>query len=154
MQLTDLLQLEYVKVPLVHATKREAIDELIDLLAERGRIGDVAAVREAVWERESTRTTGIGRGLAVPHGRTGGCEQLVIAVGLPAEPMDFDAVDGQPVQAIFLVVGPPDPTNQHIQVLARISRLMSRDDFRAALYAATDAQAVFDLIAGEQQVAT
>ena len=119
----------------------------MDLLSEADRIGDPDALKEAVWEREVTRTTGIGYGLAIPHGKSDSCDRLVMAVGKPSEPIDFNAIDGQPVSVIFLLASPPDQTGAHIQALARVSRLMTDSAFREQVMAATDAQTLYDLIA-------
>ena len=146
MNLLDILSPECVKSPLSGSTKREVIDELVDLLATAGRVKDSDALKEAVWTREQTRTTGIGHGLAIPHGKCSGMSELAMAVGRPAEPMDFEAIDAQPVKLIVLLASPPDRTSDHIQALASISRLMTMDDFRDKIYAAESADEIFGLI--------
>lgn len=152
MQLTDILTPDCIKLPLVGQDKRSAVDELVDLLADRGRIGDAAAVKQAIWQREQTRTTGIGHGLAIPHGKSGGCDRLVMAIGRPPGPIDYGSIDGRPVSLIFLLASPPDQTGPHIQVLAKISRLMTRADVRAAMLIATEAKAIYELIQREEKV--
>ncbi|MEM6314550.1 MAG: PTS sugar transporter subunit IIA, partial [Planctomycetota bacterium] len=101
--------------------------------------------------RESTRTTGIGNGLAIPHGKTHGVKQLVMAIGRPAQGIDFAAVDGKPVNIIWLLSSPPDKTGPHIQALAKISRLMTVDAFRTKLQHAEDAQAMYDMIVKQEE---
>ena len=152
MQLTEILTLECIKVPLTGRDKRSAVDELVDVLAEHGRIEDAEAVKQAVWQREQTRTTGIGHGLAIPHGKSVGASQLVMAIGRPAGPIDYGSIDGRPVNLIFLLASPPDQTGPHIQILAKISRLMTRAEVRAAMLTATSAQAIFEVIAREEKV--
>lgn len=146
MNLVDILSIECVKVPLVATDKRGVIEELVGLLASAGRVTDPASLRDAVWSREQTRTTGIGHGLAIPHGKSSGMKSLAMAVGKPALPLDFEAIDSKPVRLIVLLASPPDKTSDHIQALARISRLMTVEDFRSQIYAATTAQQVYDLI--------
>lgn len=146
MNLVDILSIECVKVPLVATDKRGVIEELVGLLAGAGRVTDPASLRDAVWSREQTRTTGIGHGLAIPHGKSSGMKSLAMAVGKPALPLDFEAIDSKPVRLIVLLASPPDKTSDHIQALARISRLMTVEDFRSQIYAATTAQQVYDLI--------
>lgn len=151
MQLTDILQPDAIRVPLDHTDKRGAIDELVDLLAERGSVTDAEEFKAAVWRREATRTTGIGHGVAIPHGKSAGCERLVMAVGMPAEPIDFQSIDGRPVRILFLLAGPSDQAGPHIQALAQVSRLMTRDAFRSEVLSAPDAQTLYDLIARQEE---
>jgi len=146
MQLTDILKPDCVKVPLDAADKQACIFELIDLLAEHGYVKNTQALKDAVWHRETTRTTGIGHGLAIPHGKSGCCESLVMAIGKPAQPIDFQSIDGKPVNVIILLVSPADQTGPHIQALAHISRMMTKDEFRAAIRNATTGGQVYDLI--------
>src|ERR1043165_9478393 len=122
MNLLDILTPECIKAPLAAQDKRGVIDELVDVLARCSKVGDAAALKEAVWTRELTRTTGIGHGLAIPHGKSTGLSSLAMAIGKPAKPMDFQAIDGQPVRLIVLLASPPDRTSHHIQALARIRR--------------------------------
>jgi PTS system nitrogen regulatory IIA component len=151
MRLTEILKPQNIKVPLQATTKAEAIGELIDLLAANGEVADPKKVLAAVLDREATRTTGIGNGLAIPHGKCGGTDRLTMAIGRPATPIDFQAIDGRPVNVIWLLTSPQDQTGAHIHALARISRLMTIDRFRQALIAATSAEQIYDIIVKQEQ---
>ena len=153
MNLLDILTPDAVIAPMQATEKRAAIDELVDALAEAGKVSDAEALRSAVWTREQTRTTGIGHGLAIPHGKCSGLTGLAMAVGRPAEPMEFEAIDGQPVRLIVLLASPPDQTSDHIQALARISRLMNAEAFREEIYAAASAEEIYELIKKQEQPA-
>lgn len=146
MNLLDLLSPECIKAPLSATDKRAAIEELVDLLASQGRISNAAALKEAVWTREATRTTGIGHALAIPHGKCDGIPKLVMAIGKPAQPMEFNSIDGKPVRLIVLLASPLDRTSDHIQALAKISRLMTVEEFRNKVYEASSAQEIYDLL--------
>ena len=146
MRLTQILQPDCVRVPLLATTKQQAIFELVDLLCAKVGLMDREALREAVWNRELTRTTGIGHGLAIPHGKVVGCERLCMAIGLTEQPIEFGAIDGQPVQLVILLASPVDQTGPHIQMLARISRLMTDEAFRDAIEQAANADEVYRLI--------
>jgi fructose-specific phosphotransferase system IIA component len=146
MNLLDILTLECIKAPLASGDKRGVIDELVDVLAKVRKVADAPALKEAVWTREQTRTTGIGHGLAIPHGKAAGMGALAMAIGKPAAPMDFQAIDGQPVKLVVLLASPPDRTSDHIQALARISRLMTMDDFRNRIYAAQTSAEIYELL--------
>ena len=146
MNLLDILTPDCIKVPLVATEKKAAIEELIDLLAANGKISNPAALKEAVWTREVTRTTGIGHSLAIPHGKCDGIPKLAMAIGKPAQPIEFNAIDNKPVKLIVLLASPLDRTSDHIQALARISRLMTVEEFRNRVYEAKSSAELFDLL--------
>ena len=150
MRLTEILKPQNIKVPLQSTTKTDAIGELVKLLAENQEITDAKKVLDAVLDREATRTTGIGNGLAIPHGKCNGTADLVMAIGKASTPIDFQAIDGRPVTLIWLLSSPPDKTGPHIHALARISRLMTIDRFRQALAQAKTAQDVYDTIVQQE----
>lgn len=151
MNLLEILTPECIRAPLVSTTKREAIDELVDVLASANRIQDAKSLKEAVWAREQTRTTGIGQGLAIPHGKSVSMSKIAMAIGKPAAPMEFEAIDGKPVRLIVLLASPPDKTSDHIQALANISRMIMINELRERIYAARDAQEIFEIIRSQQK---
>lgn len=153
MNLIEILTPTCVKVPLAATDKKNAIGELVDLLAAAGKITDAAGLKEAVWTRETTRTTGIGHSLAIPHGKAVGVPGLCMAIGKPAQPIDFNSIDGKPVRLIVLLASPIDRTNDHIQALAKISRLMNSEDFRSRIYAATTGEEIIGLLQQQETVA-
>lgn len=146
MILTHILQPTCVKVPLEGRDKNSVITELVDLLDKDGLIQDRQAVLDAVFTRERTRSTGIGSGIAIPHGKCSAVRELVMALGIARDPIDFDSVDKKPVTLVILLVSPLDQTGPHIQALARISRLMLDEEFRKALENAPSAPAAYDLM--------
>lgn len=151
MKLTDILTADCIRVPLEAADKTGTITELVDLLADQGLLTDRDLVLKAILDRERTASTGIGQGLAVPHGKSSGCDRLVMALGKPAEPLDFDSKDGEPVEIIVLLASPPQKTGPHIQALARISRLMMMESFRQGVRAADNAEALWDVVCAHEQ---
>ena len=100
MRLSEILRPQDIKIPVLSQVKTEAIGELVALLAQNSQITDAKSVLAAVLEREATRTTGIGNGLAIPHGKAPGMDHLVMAIGKPAHPIDFQSIDGKPVTII------------------------------------------------------
>lgn len=146
MRLSEMLKPQNIKLALDATTKTDAIRELVDLLTANGEVADPKKILEAVLEREATRTTGIGNGLAIPHGKCTGTDHLVMAVGKATQPIDFQAIDGRPVTWIWLLTSPPDKTGPHIHALARISRLMTIDKFRSSLATAETPERVYEII--------
>ena len=150
MRLIEILKPANIKIPLESKTKAEAIGELVQVLAASGDVTDQKKVLDAVLEREATRTTGIGNGLAIPHGKCQGTKDLVMAIGRAGTPIDFQAIDGRPVSIIWMLASPPDKTGPHIHALARISRLMTIDKVRAALLQAKTPQEAYDIIIAQE----
>ncbi|MBN1456296.1 MAG: PTS sugar transporter subunit IIA [Sedimentisphaerales bacterium] len=150
MILTQILQPTCVKVPLEGKDKDSAITELVELLAENGQVIDKNVVLEAVLVREQTRSTGIGSGIAIPHGKCSGVKELVMAIGVTKDPIDFDSIDHKPVSIIILLASPIDRTGPHIQALARISRLMLDGDFKLKLENASSPEEVYELISNKE----
>jgi fructose-specific phosphotransferase system IIA component len=146
MKLTDILSPGSVKMPLEATEKTDVIKELVDLLGAQGLVEDTPELLRCVLERERTRSTGIGHGLAVPHGKCAAVSKLLMAVGKPATPIDFDSKDGEPVSFVVLLASPPDQTGPHIQALARVSRLMLMESFRTALDSAASAADIYHII--------
>ncbi len=149
--LTDILTPQRIKVPLVATTKHGVIEELVDLLVDNGDLEDRDRPLQAVLRREQTRTTGVGHGLAIPHGKCDATRDLVMAMGRPKKPVDFDSVDGKPVTLLVLLIGPTAKTGRNVQVLAQISRLMSAGAFRSELEAAETARDIFRLIQNHER---
>jgi mannitol/fructose-specific phosphotransferase system IIA component (Ntr-type) len=151
MKILDILSPNAVKAPLASIEKQAAIYELVDLLNAADLIRDPEQLKSVVWEREQQRSTGIGEGLAIPHGKSNCSDSLVMAVGRPAEPIDFGSVDKKPVRLIVLLTSPPTKTADHIQALSKISRMMIRADFRESTFAASSAEELFRLFSEADQ---
>jgi len=146
MRLTDILEPQHIKLSLSASNKKEVIEELVDVLDADGLLSDRDRVLHAVLEREATRTTGIGNGLAIPHGKCGDVKEIVMAIGRCDPPVDFESIDEQPVSLVLLLVSPMNQTGPHIQALARISRLLSIDAFRKKLMQVESPDQALELI--------
>ena len=146
MKLTDLITPECILAPLKATEKHEVINELVEALANAGQVSDAPTLQEAVWTREQTRTTGIGQGLAIPHGKSDVLKDMAMAIGKPAEPIDFESVDGKPVRLVVLLASRPDQVSDHIQALAKISRLHMEAEFREKIYAAQTPEEIYELL--------
>lgn len=147
MQLTELLTPERIKIPLTSKTKDDILGELVDIVGQHTSVRDVKEVLRAVREREEVLSTGIGNGVAIPHGKSAGISDLALVAGVKPEGIDFEALDGQPVQLFFLLVGPESAAGQHVKALSRISRLLRRDSFRVRLAEASNPDDFYAIIA-------
>jgi len=144
--ITPLLQQDRVCVGLHGEMKDDIIHALVDLLEGHEGIRDLEAVRTAVFARERVMSTGVGKGLALPHAKTEGVEGMVAALAIVENDIDFESLDHQPVRIVFLLAGTPAAKAQHVRILSRISRLINEDAFRTRLLAAPDANTALQLI--------
>lgn len=139
MDLSTLLTADRIRVPLQSVDKASVLRELAAVAA--GGAGAFAdSIEKAVLEREAVLSTGIGFGVAIPHGRIPTVGDLTVAAGLSATPIPFDALDGEPVRIFFLLVGPERAAGLHVKALSRIARLARSETLRARLLAADTAQ--------------
>ncbi len=150
MILTQILQPNCICAPLKSKTKEAAIEELVNVLAAAGQVKEASVALEAVIEREQTRSTGIGSGIAIPHGKCAAAKELVMAVGIAVDPIDFASIDNKPVTIVVMLVSPPDKTGPHIQALARISRLLLDEQFKLKLEKASSPAEVYQLISSKE----
>jgi fructose-specific phosphotransferase system IIA component len=150
MKLTQIMQPGCVKVPLEGPDKESVIVELVDLLDANSLLNDKDVVLDAVMKREQTRSTGIGSGIAIPHGKCTAVKELVMGMGIAHEPINFASVDGKGVTIVIILVSPLDKTGPHIQALAKISKLMLDEQFRQSLTEAASADEVYELISAKE----
>ena len=146
MLLTEILQPDCLIVPLEAEDKQSAIFQLADLLCAKTGIPDPEELKDAIWKRETVRTTGIGGGVAVPHGKTENVPGLRMAIGRTASPLEFGAIDRKPVELIILLASPVDQTGPHIEALSRISRMLIDEEVRNQMKSLPTPEAVYDMI--------
>ena len=151
MNLLDILSKKSTVVGLEGETKEDIITELVDSL----EVGEVISYRdkvlEAVLEREKIMSTGIGDGIAIPHGKSESVIKLAAALGTQRRGVDFEALDGEPAYVFFLLVSPVNVSGPHIKALARISRLLKNDDFKKRLVAASTTEEIVSVIESEEE---
>ncbi len=150
MLLSQILQLSCVKVPLEGKDKKSVITELVNSLEENKLLLNKDVALQAVLTREQTKSTGIGSGIAIPHGKCNAVKELIMAIGITGEPIDFESVDGKPVGIIILLVSPADQTGPHIQALAKISRLMLDEEFRNKIQNVDSAEELYELLSSKE----
>ena len=150
MKVSDLLNVNFIIADLKGNEKEDTINELIDLFKEDTRVIDLERIRTAVLEREKIMSTGVGKGFAIPHGKTDAVNEIIAAFGKSNKPIDFAALDEQPVYLVFLLVGKDNLVGPHIKLLSRISRMMNKDEFRENLMKAKTAQEIYDIFQEEE----
>lgn len=151
MKISDILSADVIAVNMDAADKEDAIKKIIDISAKSGKILDLEKVTRTIYEREKLVSTGVGKGFAIPHGKTDSISDVVAAFGITKDPIDFDSIDGEPVRFIFLLIGKENLLNTHIKLLSRISRLMNKDDFREALLDAKTSDEVLKIFRDEEK---
>jgi len=151
MKISELLKEKYILTEFKSADKAEIINEMIDLFNDDERVSNLEEVRKCVLDREKIMSTGVGKGFAIPHGKTNSVNDIIAAFGKSDIPVDYNALDGNPVQLIFLMVGQETLVGSHIKVLSRISRIMNNDDFRAILIEAKSKEEILNAFENEEK---
>ena len=146
MNLTALLKSKYVAVNIPAPSKEVLIDTLIDMVSDHPDVLDVGALKQAVIERENMMSTGVGKGLALPHAKTPAVGGIVGALVTTAEPVDFGALDNEPVRIVFLLLGKLDSKSLHVRILSRVSRMMNREEVRKQILSATTGDELLDIL--------
>jgi len=145
-EINQLLSPERVQIRLTGTTKEEVINALVDMLDGHEDIDSLEAVREAIFDREEMMSTGVGKGLGLPHAKTPAATDTVATFATTEEPVDFGAIDDDPIRVLLLLVGPEDHKSKHIKILGRISRLVSRDSLRERLITADSPETVIEIL--------
>jgi len=144
MKILDFLSESCILTELEGKTKKVVVTELVEVLAQKkSQLKNVDNVVEAIMKRESTGSTGIGQGVAIPHAKSEDVSKIVASLGISKAGIDFDSLDGEPVYIIFLMVAPPESISEHLQAIAKISRLLKDKFFRQSL---RDAQTPSEII--------
>lgn len=151
MKISDILSTDVIAVNLDVADKDDAIRKVIELAAKSNKILDKEKVSKTIFEREKLVSTGVGKGFAIPHGKTDSISDVVAAFAITKEPIDFDSIDGEPVRFIFMLIGKENLLNTHIKLLSRISRLMNKDEFRERLLEAVSPEEVLSIFKEEEK---
>jgi PTS system nitrogen regulatory IIA component len=147
MKITEMLKREFVLEQLKAENKRDALAELAGVFAQ-GRVNvDSEAMLHILLERERLGSTGIGDGIAIPHGKLPGLEEMVVSFGRSREGIAFEAMDGKPVHLFFLLMAPENSAGQHLKALAKISRMLKDANFRKNLLEAKMHEDLFRIIA-------
>ncbi len=145
MAIVDLIAPNVVRVPLKSKTKTEVIRELVDVLNKAGKISDAESVYRAVIARENMGSTGLEKGIAVPHAKTEKIKSLTLAIGISPEGVEFDSLDGQPSKLFFLLLAQPSQSGPHIEALAEIARITRSQSFCRLLVNAATPEEVVEL---------
>ena len=151
MKICDILKIESINPSLQGKDKESVINEMVDLFKNDERVNDLESVRNAILEREKIMSTGVGKGFAIPHAKTNGVNEIIAGFGKSDSPIDFQALDEQPVNLVFLLVGKENLVGPHIKLLSRISRMMNKDEFRESLSKAATAEEIYNLFQEEEK---
>jgi len=145
MALMDLITKELIRVPMTATNKQEAIMELVDLADSAGRFTSRDDVLSAVQQREALGSTGLEKGIAIPHAKTEAVKEITLVMGISPNGLDFQALDGNPSKIFFCILAPPDQAGIHIEALSEIAQITKSGAFLRLLGAAEDADEVLEL---------
>lgn len=149
--LLDFLPESAIQIDLKSQTKKDVLKELVQTLSTSHGIKSPNGILEALLEREELGSTGIGQGIAIPHGKSDSVTEVVATLGISKRGIDFDALDGEPVYLFFMLVAPTNAAGIHLKILAKISRLLKDKFFRQALREAKSSEETLKLIKDENE---
>lgn len=143
MRIAEALQESCVLTDIQGKTKREVITELVDALKKAGLVDDAQKAGKVIEEREKLGSTGIGDGVAIPHGKIKGLKNILCVFGRSQKGVDFDSVDGKPVHLFFLLLAPEESASLHLKMLSRISKILREPAFRRKLTELSDMHEIY-----------
>jgi len=146
MKFNELINKDFIIPEFKGRTKKQVLEELVECLALNNSEINKDELLKALLEREKLGSTGIGDGVAIPHGKLNGLDNIILLFGKSGEGIDFDAIDGKPVWLVFLLVAPADSAGLHLKALARLSRMLREKDFKNNLLTALDAESLLGII--------
>lgn len=147
MKISEIITPSRIRVNVPLQSKDEILESLMDILNKNGDIDDILEVRRVIFERESLMSTGIGYGIALPHGKTNAVKHTSAAMLTLAQPVDYDSLDGQPVNIAIMLVGKENQVSTHLKMLSKISRVIVSDAFRHYALEATSPEQLHRLFA-------
>lgn len=150
MKISEILDKRAIKIGLTSMTKEDTLEELVDVLAKVEDIGDPKGIVKALIDRENLGSTGIGQGIAIPHGKTDKVSRLTAVLGISKHGVNFDALDGEPVYIFVLLVAPKATAGPHLKALAQISRILRDTYFCELLRRCKTEDEVFNMIKTEE----
>ncbi|MGR3186051.1 PTS fructose transporter subunit IIABC [Bacillus subtilis] len=146
MKITELLTKHTIKLNIESKEKENVIDEMVTVLDKAGKLNDRQAYKEAILNRESQSSTGIGEGIAIPHAKTASVINPAIAFGRSKDGVDYESLDGQPAHLVFMIAATEGANNTHLEALSRLSTLLMREEIRKQLLDAESEDAIIDII--------
>jgi PTS system nitrogen regulatory IIA component len=149
MKLTDILDESSIVADLQASTKTEALEALVEAMTRSHKILNKQEILSILLEREKLGSTGIGDGIAIPHGKSTELSQIISGFGLSKRGINFDSLDGKPAHLFFLLVAPENSVGTHLKMLARISRMLKNVEFRKKLLGANSQQEIYQIISEE-----
>jgi fructose-specific phosphotransferase system IIA component len=150
MKICEILEEELISSKVPGSDKEEVLNFMIDLVSKSPKVKDKEMVKTAIFDREKIMSTGVGKGFAIPHGKTDGITEMVAAFGITENDINFESLDGEPVRLIFLLVGKENLVGPHLKLLSRISRLLNKDEFRTSLLKANTPSEILQLFEKEE----
>lgn len=151
MRIMDFLDKDSIELDVKAKSKKEAIEELVEMLAKKNAITDKKVTIESLLEREELGSTGVGQGIAIPHSKTKGVKELTAAFGISKKGVDFDALDGEDVNIFFLLLAPEGAAGLMLKALARVSNFLKNKYYRRKILDAKDKAEILQIIEEEEK---
>ncbi len=146
MDINTLISKNQICIDLKGKNKKEVIAEMVDILNTSGKLNDKNLYLQDVIKREEAISTGIGNGIAIPHGKSTAVNEASLALGISRQGIDFDSLDEEPVHIIFLIAAPENADDLHLKILSQLSRKLMHEEFRNALKSAKSNEEIINIL--------
>ena len=150
MLVSEMLTAGLVNCNLESSCKEELFEEMVQMFVREGLVTDRKAAVDALLEREAKMSTGISDGIALPHGKVDGIDGAIVAIGISKDGVDYDSLDGEPVQVVVMILCEKGRPAMHVELLSEVSRLLTIPGFKERLLAANDSQEIIEVIKSEE----
>ena len=151
MRLSDYLRPDFVALGLEADSKEELLEKMVELAARNPHVQDRTKVQTAIFERVKIMSTGVGKGFAIPHGKTDAVDDIVLSFAVTAQPIDYASMDNEPVRLVLLLVSRDNLVGQRLKLLSRASKVMNNDEARESLLHAKSVQEILDIFRQEEE---
>ncbi|MDX9791500.1 MAG: PTS sugar transporter subunit IIA [Candidatus Kapaibacterium sp.] len=152
MKINEILSANSVRIAYQTDSKESLLSELVTIIGKEEGIDDLSIALKDVFEREEVMSTGVGKGIALPHAKSKAVNKSVAALAILKEPIDFDSLDNEPVNIAFLLLGPENNVGLHLRLLSKVSRLMNNDSFRLQLIECKKVEDVMKLFDSMEEI--
>lgn len=143
MRIADVLNIASITVMMQAESKEDLLEKMVELASKTGKIKDIQIAKKEIFERERIMSTGVGKGIALPHAKTNVVDESIGSLAILSDFVDYNSLDGKPVNIVFMLIGRDSNVGNHLRLLSKISRILNNDSFRSKLIKSSSPEEVY-----------